>query len=60
LAPHPRRGQRNEPAYVRWVAAKIAALRELPMERVAEVTLENARQLFGLPGSVGQSVRLPC
>jgi TatD DNase family protein len=49
LAPQPRRGQRNEPAYVRWVAAKIATLREMPLERVAEVTTENARQLFGLP-----------
>ena len=49
LAPHPHRGQRNEPAHVRWVAARIAALRELPVERVAEVTTENARQLFGLP-----------
>lgn len=48
LAPHPCRGQRNEPAYVRLVAAKIAALREMPFERVAEVTTENARQLFGL------------
>ena len=55
LAPHPRRGQRNEPAYVRWVATKIAALREIPMERVAEVTTENARRLFGLRRDVGQS-----
>jgi len=49
LAPHPHRGERNEPAYVRWVAAKIAALRDMSVERVAEVTTENARQLFGLP-----------
>ena len=49
LAPQPMRGKRNEPAYVRWVAAKIAGLREMPLERVAEVTTENARQLFGLP-----------
>jgi TatD DNase family protein len=51
LAPQPRRGQRNEPAYVRWVAEKIASLRGIPLERVAEVTTENARQLFGLPGA---------
>jgi TatD DNase family protein len=49
LAPQPRRAQRNEPCYVRWVAAKIAALRGMPLERVAEVTTDNARQLFGLP-----------
>lgn len=55
LAPHPRRGQRNEPAYVRWVATKIAALREISLERVAQVTTENARRLFDLRRDVGQS-----
>jgi TatD DNase family protein len=49
LAPHPHRGQRNEPAYVRLVAAKIAELKALPVEQVAEVTTANAKQLFGLP-----------
>ena len=49
LTPHPHRGQRNEPAHVRWIAAKMAALRGLPIERLAEVTTENARRLFGLP-----------
>jgi TatD DNase family protein len=47
LAPHPHRGRRNEPAYVRLVASKIAALKEVPIERVAEVTTANAAQLFG-------------
>jgi TatD DNase family protein len=54
LAPQPHRGQRNEPAYVRWVAAKIASLRGMPLERIAEVTTENARQLFGLPTGGGR------
>ncbi|MBM4429347.1 MAG: TatD family deoxyribonuclease [Chloroflexi bacterium] len=49
LAPHPHRGKRNEPAYVRMVAAKIAALKEIPLERVAEATTANAERLFGLP-----------
>jgi TatD DNase family protein len=48
LAPQPHRGQRNEPGYVRWVAAKIAALRALPLEKVAQATTENAKRLFGL------------
>jgi len=48
LTPHPYRGKRNEPANVHWVAAKIAALRGLPIERVAEATTRNAQQLFGL------------
>jgi TatD DNase family protein len=48
LAPHPHRGKRNEPAYVQWVAAKVAELRGLSVEQVAEVTTANARQLFAL------------
>jgi TatD DNase family protein len=48
LAPHPHRGRRNEPAYVRLVADEIAALKELPFERVAEITTANASQLFKL------------
>ena len=47
LTPQPRRGERNEPANVRWVAAKIAALREISLEQVAEATTENAGKLFG-------------
>ena len=49
LAPHPYRGQRNEPAFVRQVAAKLAELKGTSLERVAQATTENARQLFGLP-----------
>jgi len=48
LAPHPHRGQRNEPSYVRLVAEKISALKALPLEEVAEITTRNASQLFGL------------
>ena len=48
LAPHPYRGRRNEPAYVRLVAQKVAELKGMSLERVARVTTANARQLFGL------------
>jgi TatD DNase family protein len=48
LAPHPHRGKRNEPAYVRLIASKIAALRGVPLEQVADATTSNARRLFGL------------
>ncbi len=48
LAPHPHRGKRNEPAYVRLVAAKIAELHSVPFEHVAAVTTANAERLFGL------------
>ena len=46
LAPVPRRGKRNEPAYVAFVAAKIAELREESVEEVAAYTTENARRLY--------------
>jgi TatD DNase family protein len=46
LAPHPLRGKRNEPAHVRLVAAKIAEVKNTPLEEVARVTTDNARAVF--------------
>jgi TatD DNase family protein len=46
LTPHPFRGKRNEPAYVRFVAEKVAEIRKLPVELVAEITGQNAERLF--------------
>jgi TatD DNase family protein len=46
LTPHPRRGQRNEPALVRRVAEKIAELHSCPVEDIAFATSENADRLF--------------
>ena len=46
LAPVPKRGKRNEPAYVVYVAAKIAELRGESLEEVAAYTTENARRLY--------------
>ncbi len=48
LAPHPHRGKRNEPAYVRLVAERIATLRGIPLHSLAEATTANTRRLFGL------------
>lgn len=48
LAPVPKRGKRNEPAYVRHTAAVLADLFEMDLEEFAEITSENARRLFGL------------
>jgi TatD DNase family protein len=47
LAPVPHRGRRNEPAFVREVAERAAALRAEPGEAVAERTAANARRCFG-------------
>ena len=49
LTPEPRRGRRNEPANVRLVAERMAALRGLPLAAVAQATTANAGRLFGLP-----------
>lgn len=46
LAPHPYRGKRNEPAYVKLVAEEIAALKGLSFEEVAGATTENAKRIF--------------
>ena len=46
LTPHPRRGERNQPAYVEWVARKIAEIRGCPFETVASQTTTNAEWLF--------------
>ncbi len=46
LTPHPHRGERNEPGYVVFVAEEIARLREEGLERLSEITSENAKRLF--------------
>lgn len=48
LAPEPYRGKRNEPAYVKFVAEKIAVLRGLTAAEVERATEENTRRLFSL------------
>ncbi len=49
LAPVPKRGKRNEPSYVRYVAETVAQLRETSLETLSEITTNNARELFSLP-----------
>jgi TatD DNase family protein len=46
LTPHPYRGKRNEPAYVRLVAERIASLRGMETEELAQATTANAKRLF--------------
>lgn len=48
LAPVPYRGKRNESAYCTVIAKKIAELKDIDFEIVAEVTTNNATVLFGL------------
>ncbi|MBT2648835.1 TatD family hydrolase [Bacillus sp. ISL-34] len=48
LAPHPYRGKRNEPSYVKLIAEQIAEIKQLTIEEVSLATTENAKKLFGI------------
>ena len=48
LTPVPYRGRRNESSYIPFIAAKVAELKGITIEEVAEVTTSNARNLFGI------------
>ena len=48
LAPVPKRGRENKTAYTRYVVEKIAELRGLSVEEVAQATYDNAVRVFGL------------
>ncbi len=48
LPPVPHRGKRNEPAYTRLVAEKLADVKGVSLREVADITTANAEQLFGL------------
>ena len=48
LAPVPKRGRRNEPAYVKYIAEKVAEIRNISFEEVAKQTTFNAVNLFNL------------
>ncbi len=47
LTPVPHRGKRNEPAFVIYIADKIAEIHKTTREQVAEITAKNAAHLFG-------------
>ncbi|HSA99245.1 MAG TPA: TatD family hydrolase [Anaerolineales bacterium] len=50
LAPVPQRGKRNEPAFVAYIADKIAEIHMTTREQVAKITAANAERLFGWGG----------
>lgn len=52
LAPAPHRGQRNEPAYTRYIADEIANIKGLSSRDVGRITSINARRAFNLPGMI--------
>ena len=48
LAPVPHRGKRNEPGFVALVAARLAAVRGIPVEELIALTGQNATRVFHL------------
>jgi TatD DNase family protein len=46
LSPVPQRGKKNTPAFVIHTAQKVAEIREISMEELSQITLENAKKLF--------------
>ncbi|NJK78446.1 MAG: TatD family hydrolase [Chloroflexaceae bacterium] len=51
LSPHPRRGRRNEPAHVRYVAEHLAALRGLTLPALTKAVWANAADIFAWVGT---------
>ena len=48
LTPHPFRGKRNEPSYIPLIAEKLATVKNISVEEIAEVTTKNAKQVYQL------------
>lgn len=48
LSPEPLRGKRNDCRNVKYVAQKIAEVKQMPVEEIAKVTYQNANRIFGL------------
>lgn len=46
LSPAPKRGERNEPAFMRYTAENLASRKGLSVEKIAEITTGNAFELF--------------
>jgi TatD DNase family protein len=48
LAPVPRRGKRNEPAFVAYTAKAVADLRGISVDELAEATTKNFERVFAI------------
>ena len=46
MAPAPYRGKRNEPGYLYRMAERLAEIRDLPVEQIHRITMENGRRLY--------------
>lgn len=48
LSPEPIRGQRNDSRNVKYIAEKIADVKNMPVEEIARITYENGNRIFGI------------
>lgn len=48
LAPSPYRGKQNESSYLHYVAEKVADLHAISIEKLAELTTQNSKDIFGI------------
>lgn len=48
MAPVPKRGKRNNSAYIEYVAEKIGEIKSLPPQTILDMTTENTKRLFGI------------
>ena len=48
LSPEPNRGKRNTSANLKYIAEKIAKIKQITVEEIAEITYENSKQLFNI------------
>lgn len=46
MAPAPYRGKRNDPGYLYRMAERLAEIRDLPVEQIHRITMENGRRLY--------------
>lgn len=49
LTPEPNRGKPNDPSHIPLILRTLAAVKDLPLDEVAEAVLANARRAFALP-----------
>ena len=48
LSPEPLRGKRNDPRNVKYIAQKIAEVKNMSVEEIAEITNKNARTIYNI------------
>ena len=48
LPPQDFRGKRNEPSYIKFIAEKVAEIKEMPVPEISQITDDNTEKLFGI------------